>query len=51
MITHHFTTAIYAVRIDLMENGKIVESGSPSELLALNGPYAKSWHEQTQERQ
>jgi ATP-binding cassette, subfamily B, bacterial len=50
MITHRFTTAIYADRIDLMENGAIIESGSHSELLALNGRYAQAWYQQTREK-
>lgn len=48
IITHRFTTAMYADTIHVMENGQVVESGTHSELLALQGRYAKSWHEQIQ---
>ena len=43
MITHRFTTALKADLIHVMERGQIVESGSHSELLALNKRYAQSW--------
>ena len=46
IITHRFTTAMYADIIHVMENGQVIESGSHAELLALNGRYAKSWREQ-----
>ncbi|MFN8441334.1 MAG: ABC transporter ATP-binding protein [Caldilineaceae bacterium] len=48
IITHRFTTAMYADTIHVMENGQVVESGSHMELLALHGRYATSWHEQMQ---
>jgi ATP-binding cassette subfamily B protein len=46
VITHRFTTARYADVIHVMDAGRIVESGSHDELLALNGRYARSWSEQ-----
>ena len=46
IITHRFTTAMYADIIHVMESGQVIESGSHAELLALNGRYAKSWREQ-----
>jgi ATP-binding cassette subfamily B protein len=46
IITHRFTTAMYADIIHVMEDGRVVESGSHPELLALNGRYAQSWREQ-----
>jgi ATP-binding cassette subfamily B protein len=49
IITHRFTTAIRADVIHVMEQGRIVESGSHGELLALGGRYAQSWSEQVQE--
>jgi ATP-binding cassette subfamily B protein len=49
IITHRFTTAIRADQIHVMEQGRIVESGSHQELLARGGRYAGSWAEQVQE--
>jgi ATP-binding cassette subfamily B protein len=46
IITHRFTTAMYADIIHVMESGRVVESGSHAELLALNGRYAQSWRDQ-----
>ena len=46
VITHRFTLAMRADIIHVMRAGKIVESGSHDELLALNGLYAESWKTQ-----
>lgn len=46
VITHRFTTAMRADVIHLMGDGRIVESGSHAELLALGGGYARSWASQ-----
>ena len=46
VITHRFTTAMYADVIHVMEQGKIVESGTHNDLLQQNGRYAESWTEQ-----
>jgi ATP-binding cassette subfamily B protein len=48
IITHRFTTAMHADRIHVMEEGRVVESGSHAELLALGGRYAQSWQAQMQ---
>ena len=46
VITHRFTTAMYADEIHVMESGRIVESGTHDHLLRQNGPYAESWTKQ-----
>lgn len=43
LITHRLSTAMFADKIYLMENGQIVESGNHDELLAQDGRYADSW--------
>lgn len=48
VITHRFTTAMRADVIHVVEDGRIVESGSHADLLAQNGSYAASWHAQMQ---
>jgi ATP-binding cassette, subfamily B, bacterial len=48
IITHRFTTAMQADYIYVMEGGRVVEAGSHSGLLALNGRYGRSWRTQTQ---
>jgi ATP-binding cassette subfamily B protein len=49
MITHRFTTAMQADIIHVMHAGRIVETGTHAELLALNGRYAQSWRTQMRE--
>ncbi|MCC8016357.1 MAG: ABC transporter ATP-binding protein/permease, partial [Clostridiales bacterium] len=39
-ISHRLTTTVNADKIYVMENGKIIESGSHSQLMAENGKYA-----------
>jgi ATP-binding cassette subfamily B protein len=48
IITHRFTTAMYADLIHVMEDGFIVESGSHEELMGLGGRYAEAWQNQRQ---
>ena len=48
IITHRFTTAMYADVIHVMERGKIVESGSHDELVRQGGAYADAWTKQRQ---
>ncbi len=49
MITHRFTTAMHADIIHVMDKGRIVESGTHAELVALGGAYAASWTAQMRE--
>ena len=46
VITHRFTIAMRADIIVVIDNGKIIESGSHSELIAADGFYAESWKTQ-----
>jgi ATP-binding cassette subfamily B protein len=43
LITHRFTTARHADLVYVMDQGRIVESGSHDELVAKNGKYAAAW--------
>ena len=47
VITHRFTVAMQADVIHVLDAGRVVESGSHRELVALGGRYAQSWGEQT----
>jgi len=47
IITHRFTTAMQADVIHVMDEGRIVESGSHAQLIARSGGYAESWQRQT----
>lgn len=46
IITHRLTTAMQADLIYVMVGGKMIESGTHSELLAHNGRYAMAWKAQ-----
>ncbi|MGH9967835.1 MAG: ABC transporter ATP-binding protein [Pyrinomonadaceae bacterium] len=46
VITHRFTTAMYADVVHVMERGQIVESGTHEDLLTRNGRYSESWNRQ-----
>jgi ATP-binding cassette subfamily B protein len=43
IITHRFTTAMFADAIHVITDGRIVESGCHEELLARSGMYAQGW--------
>lgn len=47
VITHRFTVAMRADVIHVMDQGRIVESGSHEELVKRGGLYAASWQNQT----
>ncbi len=49
IVTHRFTTAMQADIIHVMHDGRIVESGTHAELVALGGRYAASWRAQMRE--
>jgi len=46
-IAHRLSTIAQMDRLIVLDNGKVVESGSHAELLAQNGIYAKLWAHQT----
>ena len=49
MITHRFTTAMYADIIHVLDKGRVVESGTHAQLVKLGGAYASSWAAQMRE--
>ena len=52
VIAHRLSTIVDAAQILVMEQGRIVESGTHAELLAKNGVYAQMWaRQQTQGEQ
>jgi ATP-binding cassette subfamily B protein len=46
IITHRLTSAMHADVIHVLDEGRIIESGSHYELLERNGRYAESWSRQ-----
>ncbi len=44
VVAHRLATAARADRILVLANGKIIEQGTHSALLAANGTYARLWH-------
>jgi ATP-binding cassette subfamily B protein len=46
LITHRFTTAMFADVIHVMAEGQVVESGSHAQLLQKGGVYAEGWASQ-----
>lgn len=51
IITHRFTTAMQADVIHVMDEGRLLESGTHEELVARGGHYASSWSAQIREEQ
>ncbi len=49
MITHRFTTAMHADVIHVLDRGRVVESGTHAQLVAMGGAYAVSWAAQMRE--
>ena len=45
-ISHRLSSATMADRVYMFENGEIIEQGTHSELLSMNGKYADMWHKQ-----
>lgn len=50
-ISHRLSTTVNADRIYVMENGRIIESGSHSELMAMDGTYAYMFRLQAEKYQ
>jgi ATP-binding cassette subfamily B multidrug efflux pump len=46
-IAHRLSTIARMDRLVVLDQGRIVETGSHAELLARNGPYARLWHRQS----
>lgn len=46
-IAHRLSTIAHLDRLIVMENGRIVEEGSHTQLLEKNGVYAQLWHRQS----
>ena len=45
-ISHRLSSVTMADRVYMFENGEIIEQGTHSELLAMNGKFADMWHKQ-----
>jgi ATP-binding cassette subfamily B multidrug efflux pump len=46
-IAHRLSTIARMDRLVVLDNGRIVEAGSHTALLARNGVYARLWHRQS----
>ena len=47
-ISHRLSSAVMADKIYLFEDGRVTESGSHKELLAMNGKYADMFRKQAE---
>ncbi len=50
VVAHRLSTVIDADRIAVLDDGRVAESGTHDELLALNGRYAGLWRKQQETR-
>ncbi len=50
IVTHRLSTIHHVDCIHVLENGRVVESGTGPDLLTRNGVYARLWNAATQER-
>ena len=49
VVAHHYSTVENADKIILLDKGRILETGTHAELLALNGTYSNFYNLQTKQ--